>query len=382
MRLSQFITANMESILAEFVEFARSHTAAGRTMAIGSLRDHAAGMLAAIALDMEQPQSAPAQTLKSRGDAPVLPESPDTAAELHGAARAVSGFSLDEMLAEYRALRASVLRLWLRGDPRLGREDLDDLIRFDEGIDQALAEAITRYSTDLAESREMFLAILGHDLRTPLGAVFTAATFLMEEGELTGPNLRLATRIRRSSDRMNSLVRDLLDFTQSRLGGGGIPITRADIDLGAVVHEAMDEVRSQDPALDIRYEQRGDLHGSWDGKRVSQALANLIGNAVQHGAETAPIRVQAIGLDDEALVTVHNFGPVIPPENQPRLFDPYKRLLAGGGRAASGSMGLGLFIAQEIAIAHAGRIHVDSSMEQGTTFTLRLPRRAPGAKDA
>src|SRR5689334_4471196 len=112
MRLSQFITANMASILEEFVEFARSHTTAGRTMDIGSLRDHAAGMLAAIALDMQQPQSAPDQTRKSRGDAPVAPQSPDTAAELHGAARAVSGFSLDEMLAEYRALRASVLRLW------------------------------------------------------------------------------------------------------------------------------------------------------------------------------------------------------------------------------------------------------------------------------
>jgi signal transduction histidine kinase len=379
MRLSEFITANRERILEEFEEFARSHTTAGGTMAIKALRDHAGEILTAIALDMTQPQTGADQTRKSRGDAPR--QRRDSAATMHGAERAISGFSLDEMVAEFRALRASVLRLWRDSDPQVHREDLDDLIRFNEGMDQALAESIGRYSTDLAESREMFLAILGHDLRTPLGAVFTASTFLLDEGELTGPNLRLATRIRSSSERMAGLVRDLLDFTQSRLGRG-IPITRADIDLGAVVTDAMDEVRSQNPERDIRYEQRGDLRGCWDGKRVSQALANLIGNAVQHGADNAPIRVEAIGLDDEAVVRVHNFGPVIPAEDQPRLFDPYKRLLAGEGRSASGSMGLGLFIAHEIATAHGGRIDVESSTERGSTFTLVLPRRAPAEEAA
>src|SRR3954470_4471330 len=149
MRLSQFITANSESILGEFEEFARSHTTAGGTMEIRSLRDHAAAMLGAIARDMDQPQTGADQTRKSRGDAPLVPQAPATAAALHGADRAVSGFSMDEMVAEYRALRASVLRLWLRGEPRLGREDLDDLIRFNEGIDQALAESVTRFATDL-----------------------------------------------------------------------------------------------------------------------------------------------------------------------------------------------------------------------------------------
>jgi signal transduction histidine kinase len=372
--LAEFITLNQEAILGEFEEFARSHTGAGAAMDIRSLRDHAEAMLGAIALDMEQPQTGADQTRKSRGDAPPIFEAPETAAELHGADRAVSGFSLDEMVAEYRALRASVLRLWLGAAPKLDAEDLDDLIRFNEGIDQALAESITRYSTDLAQSREMFLAILGHDLRTPLGAVYTASRFLAQEGGLTGRNLVLANRISRSSDRMNSLISDLLDFTLSRLGRG-IPTSPTETNLGEIVTEAIDEIRSQHPELDIRLEQWGDLRGFWDGKRLGQALANLIGNAVQHGADTAPIRVGAIGTPDESMITVHNFGTMIPPEDQPSIFDPYKRLLATGARQVQGSMGLGLFITNLIATAHGGRVDVVSSDERGTTFTLHLPRQ-------
>jgi signal transduction histidine kinase len=377
-RLSEFIRTRSESILREFEEFARSHTTAGDAMDMQSLRDHAAEMLVAIALDIDQPQTGAAQSLKAKGDAPVRTGAPETAAAQHGADRAGRGFTLEEMVAEYRALRASVLRLWAENRPVMDQVDMSDLIRFNEGIDQALAESTTRYATGLEESREMFLAILGHDLRTPLSAVITASGFLVEEAALEGRSLTMATRIQRSGRRMEGLVGDLLDFTLSRLGRG-IPIDPTATDLAEVVGEAISEIQAYRPGVDIRFENGGDLRGSWDPRRVSQALANLIGNAVQHGAEGVPIRVAAAGDPDAVSISVHNFGSVIPIEEQHTIFDPYRRVLAGGQQQVQGSMGLGLFITHQIAVGHGGTIDVESSAERGTTFTLRLPRTLPTA---
>ena len=252
MSLARFIAENSEAILAEFEEFARTHTVAGDTMDIAALRDHAAAMLAAIALDISQHQSVEEQELKSKGDAPLPVDTATTAAEKHGTDRAESGFTLPEMFAEYRALRASVLRLWTdAGERRLDERDVEDLIRFNEAVDQSLAESITRSSTDLDRSREIFLAILGHDLRTPLGAVLTASAFLVSDGDLAQTNLTMATRIRSSAERMTRLVGDLLDFTTARLGRR-IPITRADADIAEITREAVAEIGGQFPDCDLR----------------------------------------------------------------------------------------------------------------------------------
>jgi signal transduction histidine kinase len=373
MRLPQFIVANMEPILKEFEEFARTHTVAGETMDMRSLRDHAAAMLSTIILDLEQPQGERAQEQKSKGDAPASPEADPTAAEKHGADRAGSGFTLDEMFAEYRALRASVLRLWTNACSSLNEGDLQDLIRFNEAIDQALAESITRYSTGIEHSREMFLAILGHDLRTPLGAVITASSFLVSDGELEEGNLTLAKRILSSGERMQTLVSDLLDFTRSRLGRG-IPVTRTDVDIAQIGRATIEEIAAQHPTRELRFEAAGDLTGQWDGKRVSQAVSNLVGNAVQHGTDDTPIEVTARGDADEVVVSVHNEGPVIAADDHDRIFDPFKRIDSSGDGQDQSSMGLGLYIAQQIALAHGGWIELESSEERGTTFELHLPR--------
>lgn len=376
MRLPRFIVANSEPILAEFEEFARTHTTAGETMDILSLRDHAAAILKAIALDLEQPQSAGDQRRKSEGDAPPEEEAGPTAAERHGVDRAGSGFTLVEMFSEYRALRASVLRLWTRARTQLDEGDLQDLIRFNEAIDQALAESVTEYSTEIEHSREMFLAILGHDLRSPLSAVLTASSFLVTEGNLTDRNLTLASRIRSSGERMQALVSDLLDFTRSRLGRG-IPITRTDTDIAAISRDTLEEIGAHHPNRELHFAASGDLRGKWDSKRVSQALSNLIGNAVQHGAESTPIMVTARGAADEAVIAVHNRGVVIAGDDQQQIFNPFKKLASAQQTDKDqGSMGLGLYIAQQIAIAHGGRIDVESSEEGGTTFELHLPRTA------
>ncbi len=373
MRLSQFIVANSEPILAEFEEFARTHTSAGETMGMQSLRDHAEEMLKAIALDIEQPQSKGAQKRKAEGDAPLDEDAEATAAEQHGADRAGSGFTLAEMFSEYRALRASVLRLWTRACRGLDEGDLQDLIRFNEGIDQAMGESITKYSTGIEESRDMFLAILGHDLRSPLGAVLTASNFLVTDGNLTGGNFTMASRIRSSGERMLSLVSDLLDFTRSRLGQG-IPITRTETDAATVGRETVEEVRARHTDREFRFSSTGEVRGQWDSKRVSQALSNLVENAVQHGAAGSPIVVEVRGGADEVVIAVQNRG-VIADCDQEQIFNPFKSIASADRREPDqGSMGLGLYIAQEIATAHGGWIVVESSEELGTSFELHLPR--------
>lgn len=373
MRLPRFIVANAEPILAEFEEFARSHTTAGETMDMRSLRDHAAAMLKTIVADMEQPQTDRDQKRKSKGDAPQGRDVGPTAAAQHGADRAGSGFTLPEMFAEYRALRASVLRLWTEGHGPADEVDLKDLIRFNEAIDQALAESIVQYSTGIDHSRDMFLAILGHDLRSPLGAVLTASGFLLTEGDLTGPNRALASRIRSSGERMLALVSDLLDFTRSRLGSG-IPVTPTDTDIAAVGRETLEEISAHHPDREIRFAGSGELRGQWDGKRISQALTNLVGNAVQHGTPATPIVVAARGEPDEVVIAVQNRG-VIAGGDRERIFSPFTRVGSAETLGQDqGSMGLGLYIAQQIAIAHGGWIDVESSEELGTTFLLHLPR--------
>ena len=374
--LARFIREEQERILAEFEEFARTHTSAGETMDIRALRDHAAGMLSAIALDIEQPQSEADQERKSKGDAPDEGQA-DTAAERHGTDRADDGFSLQEMFSEYRALRASVLRLWTDEHGALDGTDVPDLIRFNEAIDMALAESITRFSIGLDHSREMFLAILGHDLRTPLNAIVAASNLLATNGTLTGRDLTLAERIHSSGSRMNGLVGDLIDFTRSRLGKG-IPITPTEIDLAQIGREAVEEVRAMHPTGELRFETRGNVRGKWDPSRVSQALSNLIANAVHHGAESSPVVVKACGEADEVVVSVHNLGRVITAEDQSLIFDPFKRIVsAESDRPPQSSLGLGLYIAKQIALAHAGSIRVCSSVERGTTFELHLPRCVP-----
>lgn len=375
MGLSEFILANCESILAEWETFARTCAPASGSMDVTALRDHAALMLKAIAADLAQPQSSREQSEKSRGRAPAaLAGAPATAAEEHGAGRARSGFSVVQMVAEYRALRASVIQLWTRQQGQLGPHDIEDLTRFNEAIDQSLTESVARFNEDVETAKETFLAILGHDLRTPLGAIRTSASFMLETGDLEEPHRTLATRIAGSAKRTVVMVGDLLDFTRSHLGGG-IPVERAETSLGRIVHDVVNEVQAAHPGRTIRVEARGETHGRWDAARLGQALGNLVGNAVQHGGDGTTVTVTVGGDEREAVVAVHNCGSAIPPHRLDGIFNPMRaRETPRKATGPTGSLGLGLYIAERIVSAHGGRIDVESSEERGTTFTLRLPR--------
>ena len=373
MRLADFIENNTEAILAEWVAFAESCGPAGGQMDLEGLRDHAVEMLANIVTDLRTPQTGAEQEHKSKGRADSGHDDDDTAAEVHGADRAESGFSVGEMVSEYRALRASVISLWTKASGTLTGDDLQDLTRFNEAIDQALAESVTRYTHDIDRSKEMFLAILGHDLRSPLNAVGMASQFMLDSSELVEPNLTLVTRILRSTRRMNRMVGDLLDFTRSRLGSG-VPILRGPMDLGKEVGSAVDEVAGAHPDTTIEIETSGDLEGNWDCARIGQVMANLLSNAVQHGSEKTPIHVAVEGRPDDVVIRVHNRGPAIPEADLPGIFSPFKRLRSGEPASPSGNLGLGVYIVERVVTAHGGSVDVTSTEEEGTTFVVRLPR--------
>jgi signal transduction histidine kinase len=376
MRLADFIRANREPILLEWEAFARTCVPSSGTMDVAALRDHADLMLTAIAADLATPQGARAQAEKSKGHAPDVDPAAPTAAEQHGAGRADSGFTVAQMVAEYRALRASVIRLWTRAQGTLAAEEVEDLTRFSEAIDQALAESVVRFEARVEQAKETFIAILGHDLRLPLGAISTSAAFLLESGALEEPHRTLVIRIGNSAARTVAMVGELLDFTRSRLGGG-IPVVRKDTDLAQIVREAVDEVRAAYPGTGIVVDSVGEQRGRWDAARLAQALGNLIGNAVQHGRDGAPVTVEVRGDAEQLIVAVHNGGVIIAPAELDGIFNPMKarKDVPPADRGPTGSLGLGLYIAERIVVAHDGHIAVESLEGRGTTFTVFLPRQ-------
>jgi signal transduction histidine kinase len=377
MRLADFILANREPILAEWEAFARTCAPASGPMDIAALRDHASEMLTVIAADLATAQGPVAQSEKSKGRAPAEDPAARTAAEEHGTGRAQSGFTVAQLVAEYRALRASVIRLWTKAEGALDASDIEDLTRFNEAIDQSLAESVLQFNQDVEQAKETFLAILGHDLRTPLGAITTSAEFLLQTADLEEVERSLIARIAGSATRSVTMVGDLLDFTRSRLGEG-IPIARAEMDLGQVVRDVVDEIAAAHPGCPIRVDTSGELRGQWDAARLRQAFGNLIANAVQHGADGTAVRVDVRRAEAQVTVAVHNRGAVIPPEQLDGLFNPMRARRAprtAAARGPTGSLGLGLYIAERIVGAHDGTIAVESSEVGGTTFTVFLPHR-------
>jgi PAS domain S-box-containing protein len=221
--------------------------------------------------------------------------------------------------------------------------------------------------------REQMMAVLGHDLRNPLNAVTMAATASLK-ADVPDHVRRNLEVIQQASSRMTELIGTLLDLTRVRTEGM-LLLSRSSTELSATAQKVVDEARAAWPARSIECEMRGNLSGSFDSARIEQALSNLIENALQHGDSAQSVKVSIDGTEAEVVLKVKNEGPLIPPDVMPILFEPFAR----GARSLHG-LGLGLFIVNQIAIAHEGSVSVESSAETGTVFTLRLPR-APRARD-
>jgi signal transduction histidine kinase len=370
MRLAEFILAEMESILSEWESFAATHSPAADHMDALELRDHAEEILCAVAKDIGTAQSAESQKLKSLGRAPRIPDAPETAAQTHAVLRARSGFDLNQLIAEYRALRASVLRLWGRQSDGEA-SDLEDVIRFNEAIDQAVTESVSFFSAQLERSRNLLLGMLGHDMRSPLNAIQLTASYLARLN--AGEEVSIASqRLMNSGERMRRLLDDLVDFNRTRLGLG-IRVAPAQVDLADSFAGQLEQLRFAYPGHAIELEVEGDVSGNWDEARLHQVLDNLVVNAVKYGEKDTPVRIRLTGTEESVHFEVANSGALAAPDGVTRLFDPLVRGIGEGERGEAGGLGLGLYIARQIALAHGGNISVQPH-HAATIFSVRLPR--------
>jgi len=374
MKLSTFITKHIEEILVEWEAFAKTQAPVAAHMSPAELRDDAKEILRAIALDLETDQTAREQREKSKGGtAPLAGD----AAEVHGTLRHADGFTLTQLVAEYRALRASVLRLWQEESAACSPEVIEDLMRFNESVDQSLAASIDKYSQQAQTTRDTFLAILGHDLRVPLQTVSMAAEYLRRPGVQQAGLDRTSTRLRLSAARMAAMIHDLIEYSRTQLGDKMRLVHRRH-DFKELAEAALLDANAAFPDCPFELETSGDLSASVDGARVHQMLTNLLTNAAQYRDKAYSVTLSIAGEPDEIVVHVKNRGPVIPVEFFEAIFNPLVQLtnITDDSNRPATSLGLGLHIARLIAVAHDGGISVASTEKKGTVFTVRLPRGA------
>ncbi|AHZ69954.1 MULTISPECIES: sensor histidine kinase KdpD [Pseudomonas] len=374
MRLPDFIRQHVDRIVDEWEQFASTITPAAEHMDKVALRDHAKVILLAAARDMTTAQTSSEQMAKAKGEGPEKTPSLDEAGASHGELRHTVGFDLVQMTSEFRHLRACVIRLWVDSLASPDMAYFQDMIRFNEAIDEALAESTAAYAEQVNRSRDIFLAILGHDLRAPLQAVSMSTELLLRKAKLEGDALTCAVNIKHGARHMAAMVGDLLELVRSRLGKS-LPIERAPMDLADAAHAAIAEACAGNPECDPTVHVKGDTRGAWDAGRVSQLLQNLIGNALQHGLNKRDVTVTLTGEPDTVRLTVHNYGAPIPEEAIGTIFDPLVRSADEQLGQPSTSLGLGLFIVKEVVDAHGGTIEVSSSEADGTLFTVVLPRK-------
>jgi signal transduction histidine kinase len=376
-RLADILNGHAVEILEAWDEFAATVTHEGQSLDAAALRDHAAEILKTIALDLAQPQTAFQQDEKGKGRGPRSPFT--TPAETHADTRMVAGFAVDAMITEYRALRASVLKIWAKAGGGTAPGDLTDLTRFNEAIDQSIAESVSRYTRQTGSATELFIGILGHDIRNPLGTILTSSEVLVRTGQLSA---QAAAPITNAAVRIKGIIEQVVDFSRAQ-ADGVMPVRRVPGNLAEQLAKIMQETQVRQPARVLRLECSGEFNGLWDEGRMGQLLSNLLANALLYGAPDSEVSVRMWGTPQQVCFSVHNRGDPIPAAEQHRIFQPLERGLQhrgdGAGPQAQG-LGLGLYICREIVRSHGGSLGVDSDAAQGTTFTVSLPRTAPPAE--
>jgi signal transduction histidine kinase len=376
MRLSKFISDHLDAILVDWVAFAREQAPAAANLDEVALLDHGRLILEEIAADMRRPQGDDERQAKSEGNSVSASQSKAVPSRGHARQREKQGFEVEQLVAEYRALRATVLRLWTAASNDAQVQDLEDLMRFNEAVDQAIAESLKVFVAEVNKSRDLFLGVLGHDLRGPLNTISTCVAVDIQARPGGSPQ---TTIILRSVAQMKALLDDMVEYTRHRLGSE-LAIDPSSLQLDQFARNTLDEIEAISRGHVFELEVRGDMQGEWDARRLHQALSNLVFNAMKYGLRSAPIHVSLDGTGkDELVLRVQNEGRPIPPDLVERLFDPLVRGDAddagSDSQVAGANLGLGLYVVREIAKAHGGAVTVTSD-DASTRFELRLPRIA------
>ncbi|HTP26090.1 MAG TPA: HAMP domain-containing sensor histidine kinase [Anaeromyxobacteraceae bacterium] len=221
--------------------------------------------------------------------------------------------------------------------------------------------------------RDQMLSTVGHDLRNPLGAIALSAVLLQQKGGLSGWQSKAVGRIRGSAARMGRIIEDLLSYTRARLGEG-IPITRSNADLREITRKTVEELRTAYPDAVVEVSADGDLRGEWDPARLEQMVSNVLSNAIDHGNPAEPVRLALRG-DSEAIALEASSRGELPAEAVEHAFEAFHGGHLPHTRRRKSGLGLGLFIAREIARRHGGEISIASG-EGATRVAMRLPRHA------
>jgi signal transduction histidine kinase/ActR/RegA family two-component response regulator len=399
MRLADFIEGNLDSILAEWEAYARRIWPAP-TAEPAELRDDAESILRATVRDMKSAQSGAEQAEKSKGGGDGGPHSRELnhASVAHGVGRLGSGFDLPAVVAEYRALRASVLRLWRESGPGPDARDLDDMTRFNESIDQSLAYAVRSFADEVTREREamaaqdhasrieaetanrakdLFLATLSHELRTPLSAI-TGWTHVLRNPKCTKDELAEGLEvIERNTKTQVQLIDDVLDV--SRIVAGKLQMDVQPCELMEIVSAGVDAVRPAAKARGITLAVQLDPsanHSSCDAMRMQQVVWNLVSNAVKFTPKGGRVSITLARENSCSQIQVTDSGVGISADVLPFVFDRFRQGDSTTRRQFSG-LGLGLSIVKHIVEQHGGTVTAESAGKGlGSTFTVRIPIQA------
>ena len=397
MRLADFILANVEPILAEWESFARGISPRGATADPAELRNEAGDILRATAVDMQSDQTAAQQAEKSKGLSrrDHASDGLRRASSSHGTGRAVSGFDVSAVLAEYRALRASVLRLWRESGPSADARDLEDVTRFNESMDQSLTDAVRSFAEQIDCDREalfaseqasrrqaeaanrakdLFLATLSHEMRTPLNAIAGWISILLHP-EAGARRFQEGLKvIERNTRAQVQLIDDLLDM--SRIVSGKLRMNWEPCELGEVINAGVNATRTAAEARGIVLNVAVDsptTDAVCDSGRIQQVVWNLVSNAVKFTPKGGRVDVTLSRANSSYQIQVADTGQGISPDVLPYVFDRFRQADSSMRRQSAG-LGLGLSIVKYIVEAHGGNIDATSPGEgKGSMFTVVLP---------
>jgi signal transduction histidine kinase len=362
LRLPQFLAASHERVL--IVAWNRlSLSVEGAPVARSQvLRERAAQLLTSMARALQ---------LGAAGEGPGE-KSVEEAARAHAECQWSEHLSIEQAAAEFAALREGTLQAWSSAGGGQSPGDWDDLARFNAALDRAWKVSNAHYAHHTRAAMELFVGMLAHDIRNPLGTISLCAEYLAGPGE---QRAKPAALIQNAAARIAGIVEQVADFTRGRTDAA-MPLRRRAGNLQEHLLKVVEEARVRHPGRRIEFDSCGSFQGFWDEGRCGQLLSNLLGNALQYGTPDGVVTVRLRdsgerGAAARVYLSVHNDGPAIPEAERAALFEPLVRGKRGRD-GADGGLGLGLFICREIVRAHGGNLTVESDEAHGTTFTATL----------